>query len=64
MRGRSPNVNVFDVLRDHVAALQKDGHRTVIAGYTAGSLERLTHLLRDHGIDRQHALPRWSDLPA
>ncbi len=59
-----PDVNVFDMLRDHVAALQKDGHRTVIAGYTAGSLDRLTHLLRDHGIDRQHTLPRWSDLPA
>jgi transcription-repair coupling factor (superfamily II helicase) len=59
-----PDLNVFDVLRDHVAALQKDGHRTVIAGYTAGSLDRLSHLLKDHGIDRQHTLPRWSDLSA
>jgi transcription-repair coupling factor (superfamily II helicase) len=36
----------------------------VIAGYTAGSLDRLSHLLRDHGIDRQHALAQWSDLSA
>src|SRR5262249_34647449 len=33
-----PDVNVFDVLRDHVAALQNEGVRTVIAGFTAGSL--------------------------
>jgi transcription-repair coupling factor (superfamily II helicase) len=59
-----PDLNVFDVLRDHAAALQKAGHRTVIAGYTAGSLDRLSHLLKDHGIDRQHTLPRWSDLSA
>jgi len=58
-----PGVNVFDVLRDHVATLQQSSRRTVIAGYTAGSLDRLSHLLKDHGIDRQRALSHWSDLP-
>ncbi|MGE0161789.1 MAG: transcription-repair coupling factor [Dongiaceae bacterium] len=59
-----PDVNVFDALRAHVAGLQAAGVRAIVAGYTAGSLDRLSHLLRDHGIDRQQSLPHWSDLPA
>ncbi len=57
-----PGVNVFDALRAHVAGLQSDGVRVVVAGYTAGSLDRLSHLLNDHGVDQQRALSHWTDL--
>ena len=32
---------------------------SIVAGYTAGSLDRLSHVLRDHGLDRQqvHSSP-------
>jgi transcription-repair coupling factor (superfamily II helicase) len=59
-----PDVNVFDVLRDHVAGLQRSGKRVIVAGFTAGSLDRLGHLLRDHGIERERPLTRWADYPS
>jgi transcription-repair coupling factor (superfamily II helicase) len=59
-----PDVNVFEVLRAHIGALQSDGLRVVVAGYTAGSLDRLSHLLKDHGLERQRQLPDWSSLSA
>jgi len=57
-------VNVFDALRGQIADLQQGGRRVVVAGYTAGSLDRLGHLLRDHGIERQRPLAEWAELGA
>jgi transcription-repair coupling factor (superfamily II helicase) len=59
-----PDVNVFEALRTHIGSLQGNGLRVVVAGYTAGSLDRLSHLLRDHGIDRRQHLPDWGGLSA
>jgi transcription-repair coupling factor (superfamily II helicase) len=57
-----PGVNVYDMLRGHIATLQEGGRRVAVAGYTAGSLDRLGHLLRDHGIDRQRPITAWTEL--
>jgi transcription-repair coupling factor (superfamily II helicase) len=57
-----PDVNVFEALRAHIDALQGSGLHVAVAGYTPGSLDRLSHLLRDHGMDRQQHLPDWSGL--
>ncbi len=59
-----PDVNVFEALRTHIGALQDSGLRVVVAGHTAGSLDRLSHLLKDHGIDRRQHLSDWTDLSA
>ncbi|WP_349360559.1 transcription-repair coupling factor [Stappia sp.] len=46
------DVNVFDALAQHVRARRKDGHRVVVACWSEGSRERLSHVLADHGLDR------------
>ncbi len=45
-----PDVNVFDAVKDHIRALRADGRRVLIAGYSAGSSDRLSGVLADHGI--------------
>jgi transcription-repair coupling factor (superfamily II helicase) len=42
--------NVFDAVTKHVNALQKDGKRVVIALWSEGSRERMSHVLADHGL--------------
>jgi transcription-repair coupling factor (superfamily II helicase) len=56
-----PNVNLYDAVREHVQSLQATGKTVVVAGYTAGSLDRLGHVLRDHGLDRQKSIESWRD---
>lgn len=46
------DVNVFDALATHAAARRKAGDRIVIACWSEGSRERLSHVLADHGLDR------------
>lgn len=45
-----PDVNVYDAVRDYVHAEQVAGRRVLIAAFTAGSRERLAHLLAEHGL--------------
>ncbi len=45
-----PDVNVFDILRDHVAALRKEKRAVAVACMSTGSRERLAHILDEHGI--------------
>lgn len=42
--------NVFDAVVAHIAALQKKGKRVLVAGWSEGSRERLSHVLADHGL--------------
>ncbi len=42
--------NVFDAVTKHVHALQSSGKRVVIAMWTDGSRERMSHVLADHGL--------------
>jgi transcription-repair coupling factor (superfamily II helicase) len=45
--------NVFRAAAEHVLALQAQGKRVVVAGWSEGSRERLGHVLKDFGL---HAL--------
>ncbi|MCW2248425.1 transcription-repair coupling factor (superfamily II helicase) [Azospirillum fermentarium] len=45
-----PEVNVFDAVRIHIEKLRADGKRVMVAGYSAGSRDRLGGVLVDHGI--------------
>jgi transcription-repair coupling factor (superfamily II helicase) len=56
------DVNVFDALTAHVTARRKAGNRIVIACWSEGSRERLSHVLADHGLDR--TVPVASDADA
>ena len=44
------NVNVFDAAVAHIRALRDRGLRVIVAGWTDGSRERLSHVLAEHGL--------------
>ena len=46
------DVNVFDAAVRHIAALQKDGKKVVIACWSDGSRDRMGQVLVDHGLIR------------
>jgi len=56
-----PDINVFDVVRDHIAALQAGGRRVMIAAYSAGSRDRLKTVLEDHHIAGLADIDRWEE---
>jgi transcription-repair coupling factor (superfamily II helicase) len=43
-------VNVFDAAVGHIRALRDLGKRVIVAGWTDGSRERLSHVLAEHGL--------------
>ncbi|PWC55889.1 transcription-repair coupling factor [Azospirillum sp. TSO22-1] len=45
-----PDVNVFDAVRQFIERLRADGRKVLVAGYSAGSRDRLMSVLADHGI--------------
>ncbi len=47
------NTNVFEVAIDHIRALQGQGKKIVVAGWTDGSRERLGAVLAEHGLKKQ-----------
>ena len=60
----APNVNVFEAVRDVLAAEQKAGRRTAIAAYSSGSAERLKTLFGEHGLSAVSRVERWEELTA
>ena len=46
-----PNVNVFDHAVKHIADTRAGKKRVLIAGYSEGSLDRLTQVLTEHGLE-------------
>jgi transcription-repair coupling factor (superfamily II helicase) len=42
--------NVFGAAAEHVRSLQAQGKRVVVAGWSEGSRERLSHVLKDFGV--------------
>ncbi len=42
--------NVFHAAAEHVRALQAQGKRVIVAGWSEGSRERLGHVLKDFGL--------------
>jgi transcription-repair coupling factor (superfamily II helicase) len=45
-----PKANLFDAVRDYLAAAQRSGRRAAIAAYSEGSADRLATVLREHGL--------------
>ena len=57
----NPEINLFDAVRDHVAAEAAAGRRVLIAAYSAGSAERLRTVLREHGVAELNPVESWDD---
>ncbi|NFV79840.1 transcription-repair coupling factor [Magnetospirillum aberrantis SpK] len=58
-----PGANVYEAVRDYVEGEMNSGRRAVIAAWTAGSRDRLGHLLADHGI-KVDAVDNWTEAQA
>lgn len=54
-----PNSNVFDAVTKHVGALQSAGKRVVIALWSEGSRERMSHVLADHKLLNLSSVANW-----
>jgi len=48
--GEDGAANVFDATVAHVRSLQQDGRRVIVAAWSEGARERLSHVLADHGL--------------
>ena len=57
-----PGVNVFEQLRTQSERWRTEGRRIVIAAWTRGSRERLTHLLREHGFNDIAQEGEWASV--
>ena len=55
------DVSLFGALADHVTAKKANG-QVIVASYSEGSRERLSHLLQDEGAEGSD-IAHWYDLP-
>ncbi|HEU0067295.1 MAG TPA: transcription-repair coupling factor, partial [Sphingomonas sp.] len=58
---RSGGGNVYEAVVDHVAGLRKQGRKPVLASYSVGARERLSGLLKDHGLTGTRMVETWQD---
>ncbi len=54
-----PDANVFEAVTKHVTTLQAGGQRVVIALWSEGSRERMSHVLAEHGLHNLTAVASW-----
>jgi len=57
-----PNANVFDAAVQHISAIRAAGRRVVIAGWTEGSLDRLTQILAEHHLGNVKPVATLADV--
>ena len=57
-----PNANVFNALTKHVQALQAANKRVVIALWSAGARERMSHVLADHKLPNLRDVRTWPEV--
>nr|WP_221240556.1 transcription-repair coupling factor [Sphingobium boeckii] len=56
---RAQNVNVYEAVAGHAAALKKAGKKLILASYSGGARERLSGLLADHGLKGAREAENW-----
>lgn len=59
---KNPEIPLFQAVADHLKSLSKQ--RILLSGWTEGSVNRLTHLLKDHGFEALTPLQTGEDLKA
>lgn len=55
------DVNVFDAVVAHIAALQRNNRRVIVAAWTPGARERLIGLLGDHGLEETRKVESYDE---
>src|SRR5262249_33772243 len=55
----TPGANVFEAVVKHVGALQSSGKRPLIALWSEGSRERMSHVLTEHGLHNLAPVASW-----
>jgi transcription-repair coupling factor (superfamily II helicase) len=58
---RAADLNVYDKVADHLSDERRKGRRTIIASYSGGARERLSGLLRDHGVTSLAPADSWQE---
>ena len=56
---RTAQENVYEAVAAHARKLQRDGRKLILASYSVGSRERLSGLLRDHGLEHFEFVDSW-----
>ncbi|MGE3160249.1 MAG: CarD family transcriptional regulator, partial [Xanthobacteraceae bacterium] len=56
-----PGKNVFEAVTAHVQALQASGKRAIVALWSEGSRERVSHVLADHGLANLSPVASWQE---
>jgi len=46
------NINLFEVVVEHIASLRQSKNKVMLAGWSEGSLERLKQILDEHGLKK------------
>jgi len=59
-----PEVSLYDSVRERIEAEQARGLRVLIAAVSAGSRDRLAHVLADHGVSRRQFVADWTEVEA
>jgi transcription-repair coupling factor (superfamily II helicase) len=55
---------VFDAVTKHVEGLQASGRRVVIALWSEGARERMSHVLAEHGLHNLSTVGSWPEVSA
>jgi transcription-repair coupling factor (superfamily II helicase) len=55
------DANVFDAVVKHVASLQRGGKQVVVALWSDGARDRMSHVLRDHGLANLADVASWQE---
>lgn len=58
----TPNLNVFEIAARYIADRRADNKRTLLTGWSDGSLGRLRQILEEHGLGGFHPIERASDI--
>jgi len=58
---RAADLNVYDKVADHLSDERRKGRRTIIASYSGGARDRLSGLLRDHGVTSLAPADSWQE---
>ena len=58
---RAADLNIYDKVADHLSDERRKGRRTIIASYSGGARDRLSGLLREHGVTGLVQADTWQE---
>ncbi len=58
---RAADLNIYDKVADHLSDERRKVRRTIIASYSGGARDRLSGLLREHGVTSLAPADGWQD---